>query len=402
MGVVVKQKVKGKGKPWWVFIAHNNKRTSKMVGSRESAQEVANKISAQLKLGEFSFEGSQSMPTFKAYAKTFMETFSAMNHKASTQNAYESAIRNHLDPYFGNTPINEIKRRHVKEFLNYKQTVSPTDEDGNEKALLNSESVKRFKSYLSCIFSQALDDELIETNPVSGTGKLIKKNDQAKSIEPFNWKEKNLFENSIKTHFPRYYPFFLTALRTGMRLGELIALKPGDIDFNGNFIEVRRNVVRNIEGSPKTGKTRRVDMSADLKAVLKDYMVQRKKETIGKGFKELPEWLFYNEAGSLIDVSHLRKRVFYKALEKAELRRITIHGLRHTYATLRIQAGHNIADVSKQLGHAKINITVDTYYHWMPGTGKSEVDQLDLITAPICTPGAPTNGKAVNGNNDNS
>ncbi|MBU1713044.1 MAG: hypothetical protein KKD47_08070 [Proteobacteria bacterium] len=100
---------------------------------------------------------------------------------------------------------------------------------------------------------------------MSGTGKLIKKNDQAKIIEPLTWEEKNKFENSIKTHFPRYYPFFLIALRTGMSLEELIALKPGDIDFNGNFIEVRRNVVRNIEGSPKTGKTRRVDMSADLR-----------------------------------------------------------------------------------------------------------------------------------------
>ncbi|MBU1713043.1 MAG: tyrosine-type recombinase/integrase [Proteobacteria bacterium] len=102
----------------------------------------------------------------------------------------------------------------------------------------------------------------------------------------------------------------------------------------------------------------------------------------------------------MIDVSHLRKRVFNKALEKARLRRITIHGLRHTYATLRIQAGHNIADVSKQLGHAKINITVDTYYHWMPGTGKSEIDQLDLSTGPICIPGAPCVEKTVNGNNE--
>ena len=53
-------------------------------------------------------------------------------------------------------------------------------------------------------------------------------------------------------------------------------------------------------------------MSQDLKAVLKDYMVQRKKETLEKGWKEIPEWLFYNEAGRLIDVSHLRKRVFNK------------------------------------------------------------------------------------------
>jgi integrase len=401
MGVIVRQKTKGKGKSWWVFVAHQGKRTSRQVGDKEAAEKVASKIRAQLRLDEFNFEGRQVVPTFKAYAKTFLESYSAMNHKSSTQDAYESAINNHLNPYFGDVLINEVKRRHVKEFLSQKQTVAPIDKDGKEKDILKSESVRRLKAYLSCIFSQAVDDELIETNPVSGTGKLIKKTDKTKNIEPLNWEEKTLLEDSIKTHFPRYYPFFLTALRTGMRLGELIALKPGDLDFNGSFIEVKRSVVRNIEGSPKSGKIRRVDMSADLKSVLTQYLTFRKKETLEKGWKALPEWLFYNEAGSLIDVSHLRKRVFYKALKKAGLRQIRIHDLRHTYATLRIRAGHNIADVSKQLGHHSISITVDTYYHWMPGSGKSEVDQLDLNSAPDCTPVAPDIKKAVNDVNAN-
>jgi len=81
--------------------------------------------------------------------------------------------------------------------------------------------------------------------------------------------------------------------------------------------------------------------------------------------------------------------VFYKTLEKVKLRKIRIHDLRHTYATLRIAAGHNIADVIKQLGHHSINITVDTYYHWMLGSGKAEVDQLDLDSAPNRTLYAP-------------
>ncbi len=56
MGVTVRQKVPGKGQPWWVFVAHNNRRTSRMVGSKEAAQTVASKIEAQLKLGEFEWE----------------------------------------------------------------------------------------------------------------------------------------------------------------------------------------------------------------------------------------------------------------------------------------------------------------------------------------------------------
>ena len=102
-----------------------------------------------------------------------------------------------------------------------------------------------------------------------------------------------------------------------------------------------------------------------------------------KGWGEPPEWLFYNEESGLLDVPNLRKRVFHKALEKAKLRQIRLHDLRHTYATLRIQAGHNIADVSKQLGHSSIRVTIDIYYHWIPGANRSEVNELDLKTAPI-------------------
>ncbi len=150
-----------------------------------------------------------------------------------------------------------------------------------------------------------------------------------------------------------------------------------DIDFRNNFIEIRRNCVRGIVDTPKSGKMRNVDMSDELSHVLKEYLTERKKETLLRGWKEPPEWLFYNQAGNMIDINVFRRRVFNKALEKGKLRRIRLHDLRHTYATLRIQAGHNIADVSKQLGHHSINITVDTYYHWMPGTNKSEINQLD-------------------------
>ena len=84
----------------------------------------------------------------------------------------------------------------------------------------------------------------------------------------------------------------------------------------------------------------------------------------------------------MVDGDNLRKRIFYKALDKAELRHIRIHDLRHTYATLRIMKGDNIKDISKQLGHHSIKITLDTYFHWIPGAKKSEVDELDFKSEP--------------------
>ena len=393
MGVTVRQKTKGKGKPWWIFVTHQGNRTSKLVGDRAAAEEVASKIRAKIQLGEFSFEEEKPVPTFKEYAESFIEGFSAINHKASTHDTYRGALQRHIYPVFGHKRLDDIKRKDVKEFLKTKQKELINTE---KKKRFSSASVRNLKAYLSCILNQAVDDEIITANPASRTGKLIKKTDRKKDVNPFTWEEKTVFEDTMKKHYPRYYPFFLTASRTGLRVGELIALKPEDLDFNGNFIEVRRSCVRGRICTPKSGKARRVDMSAQLASVLKSYLTERKKEALARGWGQPPEWLFYNEEGKLIDINNLRKRVFYKCLEKAGLRRIRIHDLRHTYATLRISAGHNIADVSKQLGHHSINITVDTYHHWTPGANKGEIDQLDSETAPNCTlsaPGGETEGQ---------
>jgi integrase len=73
------------------------------------------------------------------------------------------------------------------------------------------------------------------------------------------------------------------------------------------------------------------------------------------------------------------ERALHKCLEDAKLRRIRIHDLRHTYATIRLLRGHNVGDVSYQLGHSSIKITYDVYGHWMPGHFKNEVDELDNI-----------------------
>ena len=85
--------------------------------------------------------------------------------------------------------------------------------------------------------------------------------------------------------------------------------------------------------------------------------------------------------------------MFNKALEKAELRKIRIHDLRHTYSTLRISKGDNIQDVSNQLGHHSVKLTLDVYSHWIPGKKKAEVDALDdqefiHSSAPPCTLGS--------------
>ena len=164
-----------------------------------------------------------------------------------------------------------------------------------------------------------------------------------------------------------------------MRIGEALALRWGDIDFNGRFIHVQRGLSLGKIQTPKNGKTRRIDMSHQLTWTLRSYSAECKRRGLALGLGDAPEYLFTNEKGGFIDLSNWRRRVFNKILKKAGLRRIRIHDCRHTYATLRISKGDNIADVSNQLGHFSVKLTLDTYHHWIPGKKKDEVDALDDI-----------------------
>ena len=98
------------------------------------------------------------------------------------------------------------------------------------------------------------------------------------------------------------------------------------------------------------------------------------------GSGAVPQWVFANEKGEPLDKNNWRKRIFYRALEKATLRQIRVHDLRHTYASLLIQAGESLAYVRDQLGHHSIKVTVDIYGHLAPQGNKAAVDRLDDVS----------------------
>jgi integrase len=176
-------------------------------------------------------------------------------------------------------------------------------------------------------------------------------------------------------HFPRSHPFLLCALRTGLRLGELLALQWGDVDLNSRFLCVLRNLVRGVLTTPKSHQQRRVDVSQELTDALVAWGRRERARWLKKG-GPLPVWVFAARDGAALDEANVR-HVFYRILDKAEIRRIRFHDIRHTFASMLIQNGESLAHVKDQLGHASIQITVDTYGHLVPGGNRAAVDRLD-------------------------
>jgi len=121
-------------------------------------------------------------------------------------------------------------------------------------------------------------------------------------------------------------------------------------------------------------------MSQQLAETLKALHTQRKREALSRGRVKLAELIFVSpDANGPLDLSNFRSQVWRRALREAGLGHHRIHDLGHTYATLRISKGDDILDVSHQMGHASVRITLDTYTHWLPTGDKKQVAELDSV-----------------------
>jgi integrase len=158
-------------------------------------------------------------------------------------------------------------------------------------------------------------------------------------------------------------------------MGELIGLQWGDVDFHGDFIEVRRAVVLGQETTTKSHKIRRVEMSPQLQAVLKRLKEIRELESMAQG-ENLEPWVFLSPGGKLWDERNLR-RGWYRCLEKAEIRKVRFHDLRHSYVSLLIEQGAHPKYIQEQVGHSGIQVTMDTYGHLFPSQSRGWVEKLD-------------------------
>jgi len=369
MGVKVREKIKGSG-DWWIFINYNGKRKAKRIGKdKRGALEVAKKIDAKIVLGEFEVLEEPErdyIPVFSDYATTWINIIVPATCKFSTILDYQSILDNHVLQAFGKKPVNDINRMMVKKFLMEKVSSG-----------LSISTVSHMKSCISGVLNVAIDDDILLMNPAHRLGKIFKNKNTKDEIVPYSKEDLGKLLKSFQTYFPEHYPMALTLARTGMRIGEVTALQWDDINFDDRSINIQRTFSRGVIGKPKNGKDRLVDMSNQLSNVLKELKIQRKCLFVQKGWDEFPKWVFVNQIGSSLDINNWRKVIFYKAIDKVGLKRIRVHDMRHTYASLLIQAGESLTYIRDQLGHHSISFTVDIYGHLTPGANKAAVDRLD-------------------------
>jgi integrase len=177
----------------------------------------------------------------------------------------------------------------------------------------------------------------------------------------------------------RLYAMFVLALDTGMRQGELFALEWGDIDFEAGSVLVQRSL-EEINGrhrvkEPKSGKGRRIDVSPFALEALQGH----RKVMLAEGSYRPDGPVFSAPEGGWLRKPNFQRRVFRPLQKAAKLPAIRFHDLRHTAATLMLLSDVNVKVVSERLGHASIQLTLDTYSHVLPTMQRIAAERMDAF-----------------------
>ena len=263
--------------------------------------------------------------------------------RRSTINDYRRELDTRLIPAIGeDTPLSEITTKDIEMFR--ERLVA--------EAVLSPRTINKRLAQLHAIFKRAQKAFDLPINPVAGAERQpVERTGEFSALEPPE--VELLVENAVTEEDGA---IFTIAAFTGLRLGELRALRWGDVDWVRRLVHVRRSYTAGEEGPPKSGKVRSVPLVDQAGRAL-DRLSQREYWT---GDDDL---VFGNPVGEHIDESALRRR-FYRALDEAGLPRIRFHDLRHTFGTIAVQA-FPLTDVKAFMGHADIQTTM-IYIHHVP------------------------------------
>lgn len=287
----------------------------------------------------------------------------------STFERYMSTYHNQIhNSIIGDMKVKDIHPIHIQNFL-------------NENKSLSKSSLRKIHLLLNMSFKSAIANNLIRLNPTLEV-KLPTSEVETKEIEILSLDEQKAYMKILGHH--RYGTLFLTSLYTGMRIGELLALKWHNIDFESATITVceslRRVRVYNDDGSssnefitksPKTQKGyREIPIPKPLLLELKKYKLSSN--------KSVDELVFCTRTGTPLRYNYIWHT--HKSLcKKASIRPITIHALRHTFASRSIEAGIDVKTVSELLGHTDTQITWNTYVHSTNDSKKAAADTMGRL-----------------------
>ena len=297
--------------------------------------------------------------TFQNLYEIYMEDMAA-RLKQSTLLTKKAVLQTHILPFFGSKPINEIKASDVRRWQ-AKLMSSPNN--------YSQTYLKKINTELNSIINYAKRFYDLNTNPCGKAGTIGKA--KAEEMDYWTYDEYIAFREGVKDK-PLSYICIEVLYWTGMREGELLALSPADIDLDNKTISINRTYQR-IEGkdvftSPKTRKSKR-------KIPIPDFLCQELSDYIQSRYMlDADERLFP------VTKSYLSHEMI-RGCKNTGVKKIRIHDIRHSHASLLINQGCDALMLADRLGHEKVSTTLNTYSHLFPHKQQELVHSLESLQA---------------------
>lgn len=300
---------------------------------------------------------STPVPTLEAFAAEFLSVYVANNNKLSEAQTKEAILRVHLLPALGALPLDAIDVRTVE---TYKARKKAGDAAAGEKPL-SLKTVNNHLTVLGKVLVVARDWGLIERAPKMLHFKLA-----APAFDFLTFAESAALVAAAPVGLWR--AMVLVAVRTGLRLGELLALRWVDVLWEQRRLMVTQSMTRQRIGTPKSGKKREVPLSPDALAALRAWQAASPGPYV---FSETSgEWTTKGTAAYALE----------RIVRESGLRHLGWHVLRHTFASQLAMRGASLKAIQEMMGHSTIEMTL-RYAHLSPHIAQEAVAMLDVKAA---------------------
>lgn len=357
-----------KGFKWMVKFPYSDPMTGEQkieykrgFESKRDAKEYEDNF---IELLSFSPEPNEETETVKTFGDVFQEYLASHKRediKESTLETKRNIFERHIFPTFKDEGISSITDDDIAEWQRKIKSAKMDNGKGFSASFLRT-----IQSQFNSIINYAYSKGYMKLNPLADIKNMGIKD---KRVEYWSTEEYEKFAYCAMQE-PNYYYAFEVLYWCGLREGEMLALTLQDVDLNNQVIHVtktyQRYKGRDIFTSPKTpSSVRQVSMPGFLCDELKEY--------IDMLYRPEPEQRIFP-----ITKSNLLKQ-FHGFTEQAGLKRITVHGLRHSHVSLLISKKYDIFEVSKRIGHKSIKTTQDIYGHLFDGVQRAIANDLDSL-----------------------
>lgn len=336
-----------RGSYYWIDFMFNGQRIRKRSpdNSHKGALTYELLLRNRLARGEPLAEAKPEIRyQFKDILLQWLEQYVQTNNKPSDYTIKRYIVNSNLIPYFGDKYIEDIKTYDIEKYKSHLL----------QQKKLSAKSTNNYMSIISGCLKWAKEMEVISDLP---TLKLLKVPPQK-----YDYLTTEETEQLLKNANGIWYEMILVAVKTGLRFGELLALKWEDINFKKSYLTVNRNIVRNVEVSPKNNKSRTIPLTSSIINLLQNK-------------NKVSVYIFHDA-----NLDHLKYNACLRRLQKiclkAGLRQISWHNLRHSFASHLAENKVSIIAIKELLGHSDIKTTM-RYVHTNFPVLKNAIETLE-------------------------